>query len=460
MNYGEKIRIFLVLLSSTIVLSLGIFSTIIISGLFLSPMGKDFSKETINTYNNFLKNDVSVLSDILQDQLIDEYERIEIKKLNFLNYNFGKIKIISSTYRTVEHSEGVIFTNEYIESPFEKNIGNLAIKVAVFIKEIFLNNKEVTCIDLPYIAFNEENIGSQFSCANKNIATLRVYASNDKDHNFIISTVIPIKNFDNNVLGFFQVLSDAHILEMKLGKVLISILSPILISIFLVSIFIYYLQFFLSNKANLNWLNAKNIAHNLKNKTNAIRYYTNKNIESLEDAKLLLSRIVKVLDNLDDFIASTLSEASQEHYGYNKKINNVTNLKDVFKVIEDLYVSDNFVVLGDTDYRVIGDKNKLIDAITAIIDNSIFWNSNKENVEVKLFKNNGYIEINILDNGPGLSEVDIDKIFNKGFSKSKGNGIGLFVAMNIIKAYDGDILPKNRVEGGLCMIVKLRIYNK
>ena len=86
--------------------------------------------------------------------------------------------------------------------------------------------------------------------------------------------------------------------------------------------------------------------------------------------------------------------------------------------------------------------------------------NNKENVEVKLFKNNGYIEINILDNGPGLSEVDIDKIFNKGFSKSKGNGIGLFVAMNIIKAYDGDILPKNRVEGGLCMIVKLRIYNK
>ena len=118
MNYGEKIRIFLVLLSSTIVLSLGIFSTIIISGLFLSPMGKDFSKETINTYNNFLKNDVSVLSDILQDQLIDEYERIEIKKLNFLNYNFGKIKIISSTYRTVEHSEGVIFTNEYINYSF------------------------------------------------------------------------------------------------------------------------------------------------------------------------------------------------------------------------------------------------------------------------------------------------------------------------------------------------------
>ena len=45
-----------------------------------------------------------------------------------------------------------------------------------------------------------------------------------------------------------------------------------------VGLFILYLQNFLSKRIKINFINANNIAHNLKNKTNAIRYYSQKNL--------------------------------------------------------------------------------------------------------------------------------------------------------------------------------------
>ena len=44
------------------------------------------------------------------------------------------------------------------------------------------------------------------------------------------------------------------------------------------SLFILYLQKFLSGRIKINFINANNIAHNLKNKTNAIRYYSQKKL--------------------------------------------------------------------------------------------------------------------------------------------------------------------------------------
>ena len=70
MNYGEKIRIFLVFFLSTLFLLIGIFATIIISGLYFSPVSKDFSIETVNKYNNLLKDDMETISRVLNDEKI------------------------------------------------------------------------------------------------------------------------------------------------------------------------------------------------------------------------------------------------------------------------------------------------------------------------------------------------------------------------------------------------------
>ena len=215
MSYGERIRVFLVLFASTLVLLLGILATIIISGLFLSPVSYDYSKETINTYYNLIKEDHNLLSKVLEDQIINKKESTDLQNLKLSNYNLGKIKIISNTYREIEYSFGSIYKNTTLNNSISQKFGNMTMKIGIFMKRIFFKNREKTCIDFSYISFTEENMGFQFSCANNNINTLRVFSSNEEGSGFIISTVLPIKNSSSKVLGFLQIISDATILEEK-----------------------------------------------------------------------------------------------------------------------------------------------------------------------------------------------------------------------------------------------------
>ena len=341
---------------------------------------------------------------------------------------------------------------------FAKNIGNLTIKIVIFIKDSFLKNDYDNCVDFSFITFEDENLGSQYACANNNLSTLRVYSSNLQDGGFIISTVLPINNSINETLGFLQIITDARMFEEKLGKFLISVLSPLLFCMIFVALFILYLQKFLSGRIKVSFLNANNIAHNLKNKTNAIRYYSQKKLTTIDDAEKSLVKIKKVLDNLDNFIDDTLETAKNTYHN-----NSVPDKKsevqfvEIINIIKDLYISKNIIYRGDYNYLVLAEQYKLIDALTAIIDNSLYWNKANKPVIIEARKKINMLEINILDYGPGLNQKDKKHIFKEGFSKSNGNGIGLHIAKNIITSFDGELIASNRNTEGLSMLVKLRL---
>ncbi|MFH2050664.1 MAG: ATP-binding protein [bacterium] len=59
------------------------------------------------------------------------------------------------------------------------------------------------------------------------------------------------------------------------------------------------------------------------------------------------------------------------------------------------------------------------------------------------------LEISVTDNGPGIPEENIEKIFTPFFTtRSNGNGLGLAVAWKILKAHGGDIVAENNMERG------------
>ena len=287
---------------------------------------------------------------------------------------------------------------------------------------------------------------------------IRIYRGDKYNTSYIISKSLPI-SLNNKVLGVIQIASDARKLEEKLGIILISILAPVFFSILLVSIFIFYLQYFLSTRVRANWINAKNIAHNIKNKTNAIKFYANKKTNNISDYKENITTISSIVDNLDNFIEDTLNTAKHQHYGIpdkNKK-NSVVDLKDIINIIKKLYVSRDIIFFNNTSCIIIGEKNKLIDAISAAIDNSLYWNSGKEAIEVNIDENNNFIDLIISDRGPGILDEDKKNIFLKKYSKSSGNGIGLYIAKNIVVSYNGELFALDRDGGGLKMVFKFKV---
>jgi PAS domain S-box-containing protein len=70
------------------------------------------------------------------------------------------------------------------------------------------------------------------------------------------------------------------------------------------------------------------------------------------------------------------------------------------------------------------------------------------------------LETNITDDGPGIPEDKMDKIFAPFFTtKSNGNGLGLAVAWKIIKAHGGEIVvDKNATQGAVFhLLMPIRI---
>ena len=459
----NRLKVWLVLFLSTIVLISGIIASIIYSSSYFSPLGNNYAKEELKLLDQLMSKDYAELSLIFKDFKVSEEEKNQINELSIIKHNLGKITfIIQELDRKPIYEKGLIITSKNQTVNFYERIGIESINFVVFIKKIFLKNQENDCNDLfrmPYISYKDGIDVYEIQCAFKlNQSMMRIYRGDKYKTSYIIAKSVPISS-NNKVLGVIQIVSDARKLEEKLGIILISILAPVLFSILLVSIFIFYLQYFLSTKVKANWINAKNIAHNIKNKTNAIKYYTNKNTNNINDYRVNLLTINSIVNNLDNFIEDTLNTAKRQHYGLLAKINkhDLVNLKDVINIIKKLYVSKDVIFVKNISCIVLGEKNKLIDAISAAIDNSLYWNSGSGSVEVIIYENNNFIDLIISDRGPGIIDEDKKNIFLKKYSKSGGNGIGLYIAKNIVVSYGGQLFALDREGGGLKMVFKFKV---
>ena len=75
--------------------------------------------------------------------------------------------------------------------------------------------------------------------------------------------------------------------------------------------------------------------------------------------------------------------------------------------------------------------------------NSIFALEGKENPTISLTANldeNGNVLIKVIDNGPGIPEEAVDKIFIPFFStKKSGSGVGLSLSRQIMRSHGGNI---------------------
>ena len=208
-------------------------------------------------------------------------------------------------------------------------------------------------------------------------------------------------------------------------------------------------------------VNNKNIAHNLKNKTNAIKFYANKKGSDIHSYKNNLIKINGIIDSLNNFVESTLETAKIEHYGkvINQEYVNI-NLEEILSIIKNLYVTKNVIFLNTLNYSIAGEKNKLVEAISAVIDNSLYWNLVNTNIEISIHENKEFIDLIVMDRGPGINDKDKKSVFTKNYSKSGGTGIGLYIAKTILASYGGDLYAVDREGGGLIMVFKLKISKK
>jgi signal transduction histidine kinase len=93
--------------------------------------------------------------------------------------------------------------------------------------------------------------------------------------------------------------------------------------------------------------------------------------------------------------------------------------------------------------RCVGDPNKLIQVLNNLIDNAIKFTPSGGTIDIELAQRDGQPCFRISDDGPGVPEDQLERIFERFFqvdpSRNSGNGLGLSICKAIIQQHDGTI---------------------
>jgi signal transduction histidine kinase len=84
-------------------------------------------------------------------------------------------------------------------------------------------------------------------------------------------------------------------------------------------------------------------------------------------------------------------------------------------------------------------------------------------VTVSTRKTDGKVVIRVADNGNGISQKNIDKIFNPFFTTKpagQGTGLGLSLSYDIVKAHGGELKVETKEGEGVVFIVELPMQNR
>ena len=226
-------------------------------------------------------------------------------------------------------------------------------------------------------------------------------------------------------------------------------------------------------KSQINQLEkfSSDVAHELKNPLTAIKssieLLTSKNITNENRTKVMnnfnkdIDRMNRLISDISHF-SKTIAEIEIENF----ELTNVNKfLKENFG--EKSTNKKNIKILLQTDNNknlVLLNKDKFLQVILNLIDNSISIAKNNSNILITSNKKNeNCVEIKIYDQGKGIDLKEKNKIFDRFYTdriddRDKHSGLGLSISYEIINSFNGSIelTESDKLDfRGACFLIKL-----
>lgn len=178
-----------------------------------------------------------------------------------------------------------------------------------------------------------------------------------------------------------------------------------------------------------------------------------------EQRQQLISRCIAESDRLND-LCNNMLITSQMEGGQYKPAREMINLSEMLEDSLNAYMTrypGRFVMDLPDDIMVSGDLTLLQMAIHNLLENAIKYTPADTPVKVCLKEGNETIQLQVADEGNGISDEEKRKIFSKFYRvgdettrKTKGTGLGLYLTARIIRQHKGKIVVKdNQPKGAL-----------
>ena len=200
---------------------------------------------------------------------------------------------------------------------------------------------------------------------------------------------------------------------------------------------------------------AKQVAHEIKNPLTPMRLtvqsFQRKFNPQDENIHLKLDEYSKTLIQQIDtmsFIASAFSNFAKMPAQQNETLNVVNIVRLALEIF-----NEDYIVFSAEKEEIIAklDRTQLIRVVTNLVKNAIQAMPENEipRIDIKVSTLENDVVITVADNGSGVSEENIDKVFDPKFTtKTSGMGLGLAMVKNIVETYKGSITFESKKDVG------------
>ncbi len=217
---------------------------------------------------------------------------------------------------------------------------------------------------------------------------------------------------------------------------------------------------------------ASGVAHEINNPLNFIRggafgledYLQENSKDHLDNIQIFIDSINEGVERAATIVTSLNHYSHKDEFKINEcNIHNIIDnclnilsnqIRDVIG-IEKNYTTKNFFFKCN--------EGKMHQAFLNIITNAVQSIEGKGYIKIRTKAKNKQLQIQITDNGCGISEENLLKIFDPFFTTKdpgKGTGLGLSITYNIIKEHNGNIEINSELYSGTTVIINLPLINK
>jgi two-component system sensor histidine kinase SenX3 len=111
---------------------------------------------------------------------------------------------------------------------------------------------------------------------------------------------------------------------------------------------------------------------------------------------------------------------------------------------------------------VVGDRRQLVSAVGNLVENAVKYSDRQTSVQVRAREIDGWVEIAVADQGIGIPQRDLDRIFERFYRVDRarsrttgGTGLGLSIVRNVASNHAGEVVVTS-VEGeGSTFVLRL-----
>jgi two-component system phosphate regulon sensor histidine kinase PhoR len=216
-----------------------------------------------------------------------------------------------------------------------------------------------------------------------------------------------------------------------------------------------------------------NVSHELKTPVTTIKGFTETLLEGAKEDPEDLDRFLEIISRqtdrlaaiIDDLLTLSRLESAPRSEVLALDWHDLCHILNACEEICHARAEEKQILIHvrcDKPTPVLVDNSLLTQAIVNLIDNAIKYSQERTNVTLQASMNATHILITVTDEGPGIQEIHLPRLFERFYRADKarsrklgGTGLGLAIVKHIANVHQGEVDVISKVGTGSTFIIRL-----